>query len=141
MSALGLLKSQNRDDLSLLVGSVHMRRTLARPEDQGARSHGRLCQFGVLRVEEVMPMATMNVSLPDQMKDWVEAQTRAGRYGNASDYVRDLIRRDQERADKLAELQKLITEGIESGISSRSMEEILKAARDQVANAARGHGI
>lgn len=40
-------------------------------------------------------MATMNVSLPDAMKDWVESQTRTGRYGNASDYVRDLIRRDQ----------------------------------------------
>ena len=38
-------------------------------------------------------MATMNVSLPDPMKDWVEAQTRTGRYSNASDYVRDLIRR------------------------------------------------
>lgn len=35
-------------------------------------------------------MATMNVSLPDSMKHWVEAQTRAGRYSNASDYVRDL---------------------------------------------------
>ena len=43
-------------------------------------------------------MATMNVSLPDAMKDWVEAQARGGRYSNASDYVRDLVRRDQERA-------------------------------------------
>lgn len=45
-------------------------------------------------------MATMNVSLPGPMKDWVEAQARTGRYSNASDYVRDLIRRDQERAEK-----------------------------------------
>ena len=42
-------------------------------------------------------MATMNISLPDQMKEWVEAQSGSGRYSNASDYVRDLIRRDQER--------------------------------------------
>lgn len=60
-------------------------------------------------------MATMNVSLPDQMKDWVEAQAKTGRYSNASDYVRDLIRRDQERQKAIAELQHLITEGIESG--------------------------
>ena len=40
-------------------------------------------------------MATMNVSLPDPMKDLVEAQAKTGRYSNASDYVRDLIRRDQ----------------------------------------------
>ncbi len=43
-------------------------------------------------------MATMNVSLPDAMKEWVEAQARGGRYSNASDYVRDLVRRDQERS-------------------------------------------
>nr|WP_015061128.1 type II toxin-antitoxin system ParD family antitoxin [Pseudomonas sp. K-62]BAM13964.1 transcriptional regulator [Pseudomonas sp. K-62] len=52
-------------------------------------------------------MATMNVSLPDPMKDWVEAQAGTGRYANASDYVRDLIRRDQDRLAKIAELQRL----------------------------------
>jgi len=82
-------------------------------------------------------MATMNVSLPDPMKHWVEVQAKSGRYSNASDYVRDLIRRDQERADKLAELQKLLTEGLESGVSDRTMNEVLKTARQQ-AKAARG---
>jgi len=74
-------------------------------------------------------MATMNVSLPDPMKDWVEAQARTGRYSNASDYVRDLIRRDQERAGKLAELQRLIDEGLSSGVSTRSMDNVLQEAR------------
>lgn len=78
-------------------------------------------------------MATMNVSLPDPMKEWVENQARTGRYSNASDYVRDLIRRDQERADKIAELQRLVTEGLESGISALSKDEILQAAREQAA--------
>ncbi|WP_207539636.1 type II toxin-antitoxin system ParD family antitoxin [Sabulicella rubraurantiaca] len=86
-------------------------------------------------------MATMNVSLPDAMKDWVEAQARTGRYSNASDYVRDLIRRDQERADHLAELQALVTEGINSGVSPRSASEILEAARDQATKASRDHGV
>ena len=74
-------------------------------------------------------MATMNVSLPDPMKDWVEAQARTGRYSNASDYVRDLIRRDQERAAKIARMQQLLTEGLESGISTESMDDIAAAAR------------
>ncbi len=74
-------------------------------------------------------MATMNVSLPEPMKDWVQAQARTGRYSNSSDYVRDLIRRDQERVGELAELQKLITEGMESGISPRSIDDVLKLAR------------
>lgn len=60
-------------------------------------------------------MATMNVSLPDPMKAWVERQAESGRYGNASDYIRDLIRRDQERREALAALQAAITEGVESG--------------------------
>ena len=76
-------------------------------------------------------MATMNVSLPDQMKAWVEAQTETGRYGNASDYVRDLIRRDQERREKIAEFQRLIDEGRASGISTRTLGEIREAARER----------
>ena len=83
-------------------------------------------------------MATMNVSLPDAMKSWVEAQTRGGRYSNASDYVRDLIRRDQERAAKIAELQKAIDEGLQSGVSDRPIEEVVMEAR---ARAKREHGI
>jgi antitoxin ParD1/3/4 len=74
-------------------------------------------------------MATMNVSLPDPMKDWVEAQAHTGRYSNASDYVRDLIRRDQERADKITHMQKLVSAGLESGVSDQSMQDILSAAR------------
>lgn len=74
-------------------------------------------------------MATMNVSLPDQMKAWVETQANSGRYGNASDYVRDLIRRDQERQEKIAEFQRLVDEGITSGISTRTMDEVMAEAR------------
>lgn len=59
-------------------------------------------------------MATMNISLPDAMKDWAETQAESGRYANASDYVRDLIRRDQDRVGKIARLQALITEGVAS---------------------------
>lgn len=61
-------------------------------------------------------MATMNVSLPDPLKAWVDAQSETGRYSNASDYIRDLIRKDQdERNVKREALQKLITEGMGSG--------------------------
>lgn len=60
-------------------------------------------------------MATMNVSLPDRMKSWVEDQVADGRFGNSSDYVRDLIRRDQERRAAVAALQAAIDEGLASG--------------------------
>ena len=79
-------------------------------------------------------MATMNVSLPNAMKDWVEAQAQSGRYGNASDYVRDLIRHDQERKDKIAHMQTLVDEALESGISDKSVADILKQARAATQN-------
>lgn len=44
-------------------------------------------------------MATMNISLPDQMKEWVERRAATGRYSNSSDVLRDLIRDAQERED------------------------------------------
>ena len=74
-------------------------------------------------------MATMNVSLPDAMKEWVERQTDDGRYGNSSDYVRDLIRRDQERVRKITAMQVLIDEAMASGISTMTMAEIRAAGR------------
>ena len=60
-------------------------------------------------------MGTMNISLPDPMKSWVEDQTKSGRYANSSDYVRDLIRRDQARREAIAEVQAAVDAGIASG--------------------------
>lgn len=60
-------------------------------------------------------MATMNVSLPDPMKDWVEVRLKDGSFSNTSDYVRHLIRKDQERETAIASLQKAVDEGLASG--------------------------
>ncbi|MGY5809148.1 type II toxin-antitoxin system ParD family antitoxin [Rhizobium sp. LEGMi198b] len=73
-------------------------------------------------------MATMNVSLPDSMKDWVEAQAKTGRYSNASDYVRDLIRRDQVHSDKIAAMQRFVDDGLKSGVGNRSKDELFATA-------------
>ena len=59
-------------------------------------------------------MATMNISLPEQMRDWVQAQIKSGKYSSSSDYLRDLIRQDQVRANH-KRLQEAITEGLNSG--------------------------
>jgi antitoxin ParD1/3/4 len=74
-------------------------------------------------------MATMNISVPDPMKDWVLAQVETGAYANTSDYVRDLIRKDPEQRTKVAALQKAITEGLASEISDKSFDEIIQSAR------------
>ncbi|MDP3314578.1 MAG: type II toxin-antitoxin system ParD family antitoxin [Devosia sp.] len=73
-------------------------------------------------------MATMNISLPDQMKEWVDTRIGGGTYSSASDYMRDLVRKDQEH---IAWLQREIDKGIASGISDKTPEEIFKHARQR----------
>jgi len=74
-------------------------------------------------------MAQMNVSVPDGLKAWAEARVAEGRYSSTSDYIRDLMRRDQERAEKIANFQRLVDEGRASGISDRTMQDILAEGR------------
>jgi antitoxin ParD1/3/4 len=57
-------------------------------------------------------MGTMNISLPDSLKKFVDDQVSTGGYGTSSEYLRELIRRDQGRVG----LRKLLLEGAESKI-------------------------
>ncbi|MEQ9555574.1 MAG: type II toxin-antitoxin system ParD family antitoxin [Rhodospirillales bacterium] len=52
-------------------------------------------------------MSTMNISLPDVMKSFVDEQVSSRGYGTSSEYVRDLIRKDQDRQN----LRALLLEG------------------------------
>ena len=81
-------------------------------------------------------MAQMNVSIPDQLKGWAESRVAEGRYSSTSDYVRDLVRRDQEREEKLRVLRAAIDEGLASGVSDRDpfeyLEELRAGLRDRM---------
>lgn len=44
-----------------------------------------------------MAMQTMTISLPNDMRDYVDSRTQSGGFGNTSEYVRDLIRRERDR--------------------------------------------
>jgi antitoxin ParD1/3/4 len=75
----------------------------------------------------------MTVSLPDPMKDWIEAQIRQGDYASVSDYVRDLVRRDRDRREQeltLDELRKKLAASRDSGVSNRTVDEIFAEARE-----------
>ena len=80
-------------------------------------------------------MATMNISLPDPMKAWVEEQAQSGRYANASDVIRYLIRREQVKAEKIAHWQRLIAEADASGVSDQSPREVIEELRAQLRRA------
>ena len=74
-------------------------------------------------------MATMNVSLPDAMKDWVDKRVQSGQYGNASEYVRALIRMDQDDAEKRRVLIEMLEESEEDFRQGRYIE--LKSRDEQ----------
>ena len=79
-------------------------------------TYGNLCHnVRTPSTIEETTMATMNISLPDQMKNWVEECVQSGRYSNTSDYVRDLIRQDHI---KLGLLRQALIEGENSGPSA-----------------------
>jgi antitoxin ParD1/3/4 len=78
-------------------------------------------------------MATMTVSLPDPLKDWIEAQISHGDYASVSDYVRDLVRRDRDRREQeltMDELRKKLADSRDSGISNRTVDDIFAEARE-----------
>ena len=59
-------------------------------------------------------MATLNISLPDPMREWIADQLKGGGYGNASEYIRELIREDQARKAE-ERVEALLLEGLNSG--------------------------
>lgn len=80
-------------------------------------------------------MATMNISLPDTMRDWVQSRIDSGLYANNSDYMRDLIRSDQERQDKIRALQEAIDAGFASGEAVAFNKEDFKSRmKERLAN-------
>lgn len=77
-------------------------------------------------------MNRLTISVPDQMSEWVEAQISAGRYGNVSEYFRDLIRRDQERKEAaINELRTMLDRAEASGISNKTLPDVMEAARQE----------
>jgi len=77
-------------------------------------------------------MATLNVSMPDLMREWIDAQIEAGEYANASDYIRDLIRHDQRHRDSL---RLALIEGENSGVSDRSVTDIARKTKRRLKRA------
>lgn len=63
-------------------------------------------------------MARLNISIPDSLKAWIDAQVESGTYGNASEYIRDLILKDQRRKEAIGVLQSAIDVGVKSGEAS-----------------------
>ena len=62
-----------------------------------------------------MSMRRKTITLTEQQDDWVKGQIESGHFGNDSEYIRDLIRRDQQAKERLAMLGQALVEGESSG--------------------------
>ena len=64
-------------------------------------------------------MSTMNISLPEALKSFVDSQVSNGDYGSSSEYLRELIRKEQDRV----RLRELLLEGVASPLSDHAWDE------------------
>ena len=83
-------------------------------------------------------MPTMNISLPDPLKDYVDAQVNSGRYASVSEYVRELVRADQKCREK-EDIELRVLEGLNSGeaveVTPAMWEELRKNLRKRAKKA------
>ncbi|WP_040552163.1 type II toxin-antitoxin system ParD family antitoxin [Rheinheimera nanhaiensis] len=76
-----------------------------------------------------MTVVRKTITLTEQQGEWVKTRIATGDFTNDSEYFRDLIRRDQARNAELEVIRAALVEGEQSGVSTRSVEDILQAAR------------
>lgn len=76
----------------------------------------------------------MSFALPESMREYIDRRVAAGNYGNTSEYIRDLVRRDQEEQAR-TRIRILLEEGLASGPgrirSSADAEDLLAIARGE----------
>jgi antitoxin ParD1/3/4 len=79
-------------------------------------------------------MSTMNISLPDSLKSFVDDQVARRGYGTSSEYVRELIRKDQDRL----QLRGLLLAGAESPVAAPADAAYFTSLRNRVKQRAKG---
>jgi antitoxin ParD1/3/4 len=73
---------------------------------------------------------TMSFALPDEMRRYIDDRVRSGEYGNTSEYLRELIRRDQQHVAE-RRLRGLIADGIESGNGRPATADVIDEIRQR----------
>ena len=81
-------------------------------------------------------MATIRktVTFTEQQDNWIKAQIEAGEFTNDSEYLRNLVRQDQAKNNDFISLKMKLKEGLDSGISSKTLPEIMAAVEARMKN-------
>ncbi|UZO81340.1 type II toxin-antitoxin system ParD family antitoxin [Aquimarina sp. ERC-38] len=67
-----------------------------------------------------------SITFTEKQDNWIKLRIQDGDFTNDSEYIRDLVRKDQEQNKKLFELKNAIDEGLQSGQSSLTIKDIIK---------------
>lgn len=84
-----------------------------------------------------MSMHRKTITLTKQQDDWVKGQIESGHFGNDSEYIRHLIRRDQQAQERLVTLRQALADGESSGTPKALDTAVIKAAGRKRAKAAK----
>jgi len=80
-------------------------------------------------------MTQLIISMPPALQSWVEARIAAGRYTDAGEYLRDLVRRDRESLEADAQwVRTMVQEGLASGVVDAEPEDVLKEIMARIPN-------
>jgi len=72
------------------------------------------------------------ITFTEKQDKWIKSRISAGEFTNDSEYLRDLVRRDQLKNAKFSALKAAITEGMESGISDKSVSDIISEVEERM---------
>jgi antitoxin ParD1/3/4 len=79
-----------------------------------------------------MPTIRKTITFTEKQDKWIKSRITTGEFTNDSEYLRDLVRRDQLKNAKFSALKAAITEGMESGVSDKSVPDIMKEIEDRM---------
>ncbi|MFT4681965.1 MAG: antitoxin ParD1/3/4 [Flavobacteriales bacterium] len=79
-------------------------------------------------------MATIrkSITFTDKLTEWMQSLVATGEYAKESEYVRDLVRKDRDNNAPYRHLKAAIDEGLESGVGSQNVDQIMKAVEDRM---------
>jgi antitoxin ParD1/3/4 len=72
-----------------------------------------------------MDTVRKSITFTNQQNDWIRLQIQQGDFTNDSEYIRDLVRKDQSQNLKLMELKNAIDQGFNSGISNKTISDLM----------------
>lgn len=79
-----------------------------------------------------MVMVRKTITFTEQQDAWIKGRIGSGDYASDSEYMRDLIRRDQQQNEKFHTLRSAIEEGLNSGISDKQIPDIMKDVEERL---------